>query len=392
MTVIQDVPVDITPEAEQRVRMDTFTGRTEAVVDAFAKAGKALLFEGPIGFGKTAFFRNYAAKRGRPIYVFNVALQQAEDLAGHPRAVTKEIDGVEVEVTVKTMNEWLYHVLNKDRDAMILFDEIKNADRDRQAAFLTFMQDREVDGYKLPDTVTLLALCNPTDISANGFEFSGPAANRFCHLQWDFPHQEMIDLMQLSFGQTTPEHEQGLRQRVTSYLRENSTFLHRMPEDLEDRAKGWPSPRSWDNIIKVGALLPKNEAVLAHVMKGYVGDAATVDFLTWDQNNRVPSARDILGEFRDSERDTYPWDDAVSADTATVLRFCHNMVAAVAMDHSLFEAACSYLVVIKDRGFPSQAASVVTRLLSKEVRGEENDKFPVDMARAFNDQISAAMS
>ena len=383
------VDFDITPETQRRIELDTFTGRTEAMVDAFAATGKAVLFEGPIGFGKTSFFRDYAAKRNRPMYLFNVALQQAEDLAGHPRAVTKEIDGKSVEVTVKTMNEWFYHVVSRDHNAIIVMDEIKNADPDRQAAFLTFMQDREIDGVKLPDEVTIIALCNPTDISANGFDFSGPAANRFCHVKWEFPRVEMIDLMSMNFGRQTPEHEQEFRSLVTTYLRSNEGMLHRMPEEKDELEAGWPSPRSWDNAIKVVSNLPDHDGLRDRVIMGYVGNAAAVDFRAWTSNNRVPAVRPILQGIADNpgKPSAYPWDDKYASDSSTVLRFCHNLVATVSDSHELFDAACSFLVEANAKGFGPQSASMVPKIMRPDVRGPENTRFPVEMVAAFNDQF-----
>lgn len=365
----------------------SYQERVSTMLDAFTKTSKSILLEGDIGTGKTSFIRKYAEDRGRFLRVLIGSTKAPEDFSGQPRAVQDE-DGTVV--TEQTILRWFKDFIDHHPDGIIFIDEITTVPLSLQAAMLTLIQDREIDGYRLPDGVTIVAACNPADIATNGMDLSPAMANRFCHIKWNPPSKDTIDGLAYKWGADMDDDERDLRAGLAAFLRDNPGLIHNRPtEDIVKAGHGWPSQRSWDQAMEVLACLPHDEeidgpSIRMEVLEGFVGDLAALEYLTFMRNTTIPSARAVLDGEEEIE-----WDDEEMNDSS-YLRFLFNVIAVVKSDpDEYWQKAVDLVAESAERGKTAIAASVVPELLVPANR-PANVAFPASMASKFGPMFKAA--
>lgn len=192
--------------------------------------------------------------------------------------------------------------------ALLILDEFSNNDPEIKAPNLRLVQERYAGDTKLEDHVSIVAIQNPTHLSANGFDLTAPESNRFVHMKWrfdadewldnvltDFKNEKVFSLDQLLGKGSEADHARA-RGLVTAYLRANRTNLKPgAPKNEADQAKPWASPRSWTNLMKVlGELHPSDEGAMLLALKGTVGDAYAAEFVAFMNTGDLHDPVDVL--------------------------------------------------------------------------------------------------
>lgn len=243
----------------------------------------ALIKGGP-GVGKTAKLEAYGRAWGRHVETISAGSREAVDFMGLPMEKDDEV--------VYSTLSWAKRLAAAPLGLLVV-DEITTA-QSTFKAFLRIVQERVIGEFQLPESVAIIAICNPPEIAVDGVDLPAPVANRFVHLAWHLDRQEWLDNVGTSFAHVqvadpstyltagTPADRARAVQMVTGFLRYRPDLLDAMPADPDAQSGAWPSPRSWTNAIDALTWLPaSDEDARDIILTGAVGEAATVELLTW---------------------------------------------------------------------------------------------------------------
>lgn len=267
-----------------------------------------ILLWGPPGIGKTESLGEAAKLWDCDVYVVVLSIHQPEDISGILRDTGKSYaEAIPL--------EWAYKVANSNRRTLLVFDEFSNTPPPMQAACLRVIQERHVGSLKLGDNVGIVAIANPVDIAANGFQLTPPMVSRFIHFNYPTPsatqwvgwlngkentswyatHSEELEC--LLWG-NIPSLERA-KSLVGLYIEDNPKELYGEPSPVEP----YPCPRAWFNLVK--ALGSLNDVTKVpqdfDVVTGTIGKAAGLRFYSWLSGITIVPAREILNDPRAAE-------------------------------------------------------------------------------------------
>lgn len=282
--------------------MKKFTGTpTDRVIAAAVTANVPLLIWGDPGEGKTARVEAMSAAWGRETRVVVGGNREAVDFLGYQI----EKDGI---VSYSNL-EWAVDLAGAESATLIL-DELTSTSPSTSKAMLRVIQERFVGDFRLPDSVAIIALANPPESAADGFDLPAPSANRFLHLQWQFNHLQWIDGVMDGFSTTVypsvtdllGTRTEGERARskaiIPGFLKVHPALAKPgAPVDPDKAGKAWASPRSWTNALMVLAELdPTDHEARSLVVAGCVGEDAAREFQVWSQENDLFDPEAVLND------------------------------------------------------------------------------------------------
>lgn len=365
------------PSADVRVaylpRSSWFQGTLKAMEACRDSHIPAILWGEP-GTGKTSLIEALAAKNNMPLEVVVGSQMDPTDVQGLPMGQRRE-DGTLV--TERGMPDWAQRFFDEGT-GVLFFDEASNTPRATQAAILTLLQSRTVQGRKLPDDVWIVAAANPTESAADGWDLAAPTANRLAHLEWNPPAEDWYDGMLVNWGNPSTDREAQERSTVVAFVRAYPQLLQDRPDDEVKAGRAWPSRRSWDNTARVLSKVDDPNVRLT-LTSALVGDAAAVQMATWERSLDLPSASDVM-----AEPSSVNWADS-SADR--VYAILGSVVGVAGRDTESFEQACEVFGTAAVEGAPDVAAALVPSLFSTVPKGAS---FPMGLVEQFGDQLKAA--
>lgn len=325
----------------------------DRVVIAALNAGLAPLLNGDPGIGKSAW--TFALAESHNLYPI-VVIGGRKDPAfveGLPIVKHTDKDGkpLHMPYTITTKPDWFRDavtiakggvVFDTDMDGqpidgtertydgvLLFFDEFRSTLEDVQAALLSFIQDRELDGVKLPSNVYIVLAANPVATGANGQYITPPMANRLIHIDFQMPVEAWLRLLPQAFGKQDQATEAELVEyaRGAAYLQNNqagtgivSTVV---PQDPEKADGAFPSRRSWHNTFRLLAGIGNDRAARDMAMIATVGEDAALAFKTWDETLNLPSIEEVLRSY-----ETLPWGDYTTDKVFAIIVMATNMATA----------------------------------------------------------------
>lgn len=201
-----------------------------------------------------------------------------------------------------------------DRLGLIFFDEISDAPDTTRAALLRLIQEGVSGETRLGSRVARIAAMNPPDI-ANASELLPAMANRFLFIDWtltldvwaqailgDF-QDPAVTLLPDGWEQATVPTARGL---VVTFLTKRPELFQKLPEDVAQRSRAWPSARSWTNAITLLAAafaVGASEEVQRTVVAGCVGKGAAREFFAWKDAMDLPDPQEVFAHL---ETTTFP--------------------------------------------------------------------------------------
>ncbi|NUO57920.1 MAG: AAA domain-containing protein [Hamadaea sp.] len=282
--------------------------RTEPVrdpkVEALALAVTAnlpVLLWGEPGIGKSATLRHLADSLGTPLETVIASVHEPSDFAGLP------IVGDDPATTGVPMAppDWAVRVARRG-GGLVFFDELSSAPPAVQAALLRVVLERHVGSLELPAATRIVAAANPPASAADGWHLSPPLANRFVHLQWT--HDAAV--VARGMAGTWPAIEVPLvdasrtgtaiakaRGTVAGFLTARPGLAHHLPTDAESRGGAWPSPRTWEMVLRLLAVHHCANAsadALALAVCGAIGDGPGLEFTTYLSELDLPDPERVL--------------------------------------------------------------------------------------------------
>jgi hypothetical protein len=337
------------------------------------QAGVAAIVWGQPGGGKTSYIEALGAASGQPVETVVASLREPADIAGLPVVINGEVR--------LAPPAWARRLIKAGK-GYLFFDELSCAPPATQAALLRVLRDRWVGEERLPDTVSIVAAANPTDVAAGGWDLAPPTANRLVHLDWPMDVGHWCEGMIAGFA--TPASDplpkdwrEGVAQYralVAAFIKAKPTNLLIVPKDGTQAGRAWPSPRTWDMAATLMGACDAGrttESVRGELLAGTVGGPAAMEFLSWRKHQDLPDPEVLLanpGMFKMPER----------GDRAFAI--LGSVVAAVANKNSpsRWQAACEILAVAADAGQPDVAAASGRALCRVQPKGT---KVPVSLAK-----------
>ena len=258
---------------------------------------------GNAGIGKTSIIKQL----GRTLGVTTITKSSSKvtdvDLSGIPYLQEIAEKNTKTDVVNQKMHKEVrisvptyIQQLNGDPNGILFFDELGTAPIDIQKQMLSIIQDCELNDFTIPSTTFRIAASNYSNISGNKI-IQQALLNRFCHIHATANVDEFCAGFVSSFSNyelakinSKEEQENKLIQYkmlIVDFLKAHPQYLENMPEDVVDECdQAFPSPRSWENVAKVMAVLDGNEEEYLEVLVcGLVGDAIGKIFLQYCSEN-----------------------------------------------------------------------------------------------------------
>jgi len=337
--------------------------RTEPVrdpkVEALALAVSAnlpVLLWGEPGIGKSATLQQLAAGMGTPLETVIASVHEPSDFAGLPIVGdSPATDGVPM-----APPDWAVR-LARAGSGLLFFDELSSAPPAVQAALLRVVLERRVGSLHLPPAVRIVAAANPPTSAADGWHLSPPLANRFVHLRWTHdPRTVARGLAGTWPAVSVPTVRPGrastalarARGAVAGFLTARPGLAHHLPADAEARGGAWPSPRTWEMVLRLLTFhycTGTGADALALAVVGAVGDGAGLEFVTYLENLDLPDPERVLAD---------PEAFALPERGDRQLAFLTAVISAVQarVDRRRWEAAWVVLQKAVEAGVPDVAA------------------------------------
>ena len=245
------------------------------------------------GIGKSQLVWQLSEMIGYGLNEFRAATADASDARGLPLFDRRVLNDTEYTISRWTRNTEL---LPLEGNRIVFLDEVNRAPLIVQNSLFQLLDQRRIGDHKIPDSVALIAACNP-DGSDGGVTRMPPALrNRFLHLYLEPSLQEWL---RWAMGA-------GISALVIAYLQEHPDALY----ELDKSADAWPSPRSWERLSRLlspegsdtWVSLPDHlELALA---AGTVGQGRAMEVVAYKRLiNELPRIADIL---RDPRRAKVP--------------------------------------------------------------------------------------
>ncbi|MEY9910595.1 MoxR-like ATPase [Catenulispora sp. MAP12-49] len=280
--------------------------RPDPAVQALALAVAAnlpVLLWGQPGIGKSSTLVQLGRGLGLPLETVIASVHDPSDFAGLP------IIGADPASQGVAMAppDWAVR-LHRAGSGLLFLDEISSAPPAVQAALLRVVLERHVGSLELPGAVRIVAAANPAGSAADGWQLAPPLANRFVHLAW--LHDP--DVVVRGLGGVWPEVplpqldpaklERSVaraRTAVCAFLTVRPDYAHRMPATAAARAGAWPSPRTWEMVMRLLAFGYAADAApeaVALAVRGAVGDGAGLELLAFLERQDLPDPEAVLAD------------------------------------------------------------------------------------------------
>lgn len=135
--------------------------------------------------------------------------------------------------------------------AVLFLDELSAADPTTQNAALQLVLDRQLNEYRVPEGVAIIAAGNRESDAAFVQQMSAPLANRFCHIRMipsteDFINYAMNHQMHPAIiGYIGSQQKGGLYSEKDSVKLTNEALFSFDPSAMVEGDCGFTTPRSW---------------------------------------------------------------------------------------------------------------------------------------------------
>tara|TARA_R110002020_G_scaffold12271_4_gene45199 strand:- start:3794 stop:5023 length:1230 start_codon:yes stop_codon:yes gene_type:complete len=311
-----------------------------------------LFLMGRVGLAKTAYAESVAkVLGGKNVFIFSASQIMPELVGGMPYANVEEMC-----VHLLPADKFAECVKAGPGNSIIILDEMPDAAPMVQAAFHRLFTHGEAGSIRLPDRTAIVGMGNPPDQSTTGGAMSEAITTRSCIVPWrgptldaynafrlldstalanntkaEYPAPEIFELPS-DWLKTLPEvcrkfaaFRQGPGRKYFQTRAEPNSTLGGM---MLGRSAPAANPRTWENAEYLLAAcdsigefaLPARHLLLA----GCIGEAASLDFFSFEKNMHLPNPEECLFE-----------NPALPREDHLLLPVCHAVVAAVVENNTL---------------------------------------------------------
>ena len=246
------------------------------------------LVVGESGIGKTALAGELAKKNDWSLVVIDGNLLKEGEIGGLPIVESylgidnngKEIEKKTTVYAVHTKLREIDEEISKGKEVLLFIDEINRCEHTVQQELMNLILNREINGYRLHESVKIIAAMNPSNKYGTDFDYQVvdmdvAQENRFVWLNME------------------PDHVQWLKWAVEVELEQKVIeFISTFPEYLLSKNDGdiKATPRSYERISKSYKvykekkdLIPRD--VFINVVKGNVGRVIAEEFISFIESD-----------------------------------------------------------------------------------------------------------
>lgn len=260
-------------------------------VELVLSTGEVPLVVGESGIGKTALAKKLAKDNGWTLVTIDGNLLKEGEIGGLPTVESYEsIDAngnkIEKKTTIYAIHNKLRKIdeeINNGRSVLLFIDEINRCEHTVQQELMNLILNREINGYKLPEKVKILAAMNPSSKYGSDFDYQvvdmdAAQENRFVWLNMDPDHNGWI---KWAIGA-------GIETKVIEFISTFPEYLHKI-NDEDVRA----TPRSYERVSKTYKMYKEQQdtiprSVFVNVIKGNVGKVIAEEFVSFVESNCSP--------------------------------------------------------------------------------------------------------
>ena len=249
------------------------------------------LVVGESGIGKTALAKKLAKENDWTLITIDGNLLKEGEIGGLPTvesyvALDKNGNEIEKKTTIYAVHHKLKAIdeeINKGKSVLLFIDEINRCEHTVQQELMNLILNREINGYKLPENVKILAAMNPSSKYGSDFDYQvvdmdAAQENRFVWLNMEPDYNGWIKWAI----------EAGIEPKVIEFISTFPEYLHKI-NDEDVRA----TPRSYERVSKTYKMYKEQQdtiprSVFVNVIKGNVGKVIAEEFVSFVESNCNP--------------------------------------------------------------------------------------------------------
>lgn len=249
------------------------------------------LVVGESGIGKTALAKKLAKDNNWTLITIDGNLLKEGEIGGLPTVdsyTSVDADGnkIEKKTTIYAVHNKLRKIdeeTNAGRNVLLFIDEINRCEHTVQQELMNLILNREINGYKLPENVKILAAMNPSNKYGEDFDYQvvdmdAAQENRFVWLNMEPDYNGWIKWAI----------ESGIESKVIEFISTFPEYLHKI-NDEDVRA----TPRSYERVSKTYKIYKEQQdtiprSVFVNVIKGNVGKVIAEEFVSFIESNSSP--------------------------------------------------------------------------------------------------------
>lgn len=249
------------------------------------------LVVGESGIGKTALAKKLAKDNNWTLVTIDGNLLKEGEIGGLPTVESyesRDVNGnkIEKKTTIYAVHNKLREIdeeINNGRSVLLFIDEINRCEHTVQQELMNLILNREINGYKLPESVKILAAMNPSSKYGSDFDYQvvdmdAAQENRFVWLNMESDYNGWI---KWAIGA-------GLETKVIEFISTFPEYLHKI-NDEDVRA----TPRSYERVSKTYKMYKEQQdtiprSVFVNVIKGNVGKVIAQEFVSFVESNYSP--------------------------------------------------------------------------------------------------------
>ncbi len=257
-------------------------------VDLVLSTGEVPLIVGESGIGKTALAKEIAKTNNWSLIVINGNLLKEGEIGGLPTIdsytrVNAEGATVEKKTTVYAVHNKLREIdeeISRGKTVLLFIDEINRCEHTVQQELMNIILNREINGYKLHESVKILAAMNPSSKYGSDFDYQvvdmdAAQENRFVWLSMEPDYNQWLDWAI----------EAGIEQKVIEFISTFPDYLHKINEG-DIRA----TPRSYERISSMYKIYKEKKdsiprSVFLNVIRGNVGKFIAEEFISFVESD-----------------------------------------------------------------------------------------------------------
>lgn len=280
---------------------------------ATGKPTTPVMIWGQPGIGKSQIIRQVGKNTNRPVIDIRLLLKDPADIGGLPYF---DPDSKEMRYARPAEFPQVGDILE---NAIILMDELSSAPQTVQAAALGLVLERQVNDYKLPDTVMMVAAGNRSTDGTVHSSMPQPLRNRFHHVNLTLSSDDWLEWAMKS----------NVAVEVQSFIKSSPEKLNQF--DPKSKAVyAYATPRSWEfvseEIVKFNYLKSQgvelNDTDLHRRIASLVGEDMRAMFKAhFDEANKLPDPYKVVhGKIKEAKIEKTSMKYACSLNVAYALR------------------------------------------------------------------------